>query len=82
MVKQTCLTFKRSSDSWADSVAGRQGRVGRIEIQVRSNLDQDQFFALYLVRRTIFMRVKCLSSDGYVHLGGGDFTNFNKREMP
>ena len=55
MVKQTCLTFKRSSDSWADSVAGRQGRVGRIEIQVQSKLDRDTFWALYLfsVWRTI-----------------------------
>ena len=30
--------------------------MGRIEIQVRSNLDQDQFLALYLVRRRLKWR--------------------------
>ena len=30
-------------------------RVGRIEIQVQSNLDQDKFFVLCLVLRTSFL---------------------------
>ena len=32
----------------------QSARLGRIEIQVRSNLDRDKFLALYLVRRTNF----------------------------
>ena len=31
-----------------------ESRLGRIEIQVRSNLDRHEFLALYLVRRTNF----------------------------
>ena len=41
-------------------------RVGRMEIQVRSNLDRDQFLVLYLVRWTIFwISYASLDTDTY-----------------
>ena len=45
---------RQSVEYFVQSYFNLKSRLGRIEIQVRSNLDRDEFLALYLVRRTNF----------------------------
>ena len=51
-----CRQIRRATTRDVDqqTLTRSRTRLGRIEIQVRSNLDRDEFLALYLVRKTNF----------------------------